>query len=159
MATTNPVFRTQWTPRVRVATECTEPSLAQQSFKDEVDINHLLEKFKVTGQMPQGIRLPSYGDFTGINDYQSAMNALITARDAFMQLPAQMRSEFGNDPQKFLEYASDPKNAEDMVRRGLATMPAETTVQAIHSLAKQMGVAGASAPAAAAAASGEAAKS
>jgi phage internal scaffolding protein len=145
MATTNLVFRTQWTPRVRVATECTEPSLAQQSFKDEVDINFLLEKFKVTGQMPQGIRLPSYGDFTGITDYQSAMNALITARDAFMQLPAQMRSEFGNDPQKFMEYCSNPANAEDLVKRGLAVRPPETAVDAINNLAKQLAPLGAGA--------------
>lgn len=143
MASTNPVFRTQWTPRVSVTTECKEPSLAQQSFKDEVDINHLLEKFKVTGQMPQGIRLPQYGDFTGVSDYKSAMNALLTARDAFMQLPAQMRSEFGNDPQKFLEYCSDPANAEDLVKRGLAVRPAETAVDAINNLAKQLAPSGA----------------
>lgn len=143
MATSNPVFRTPWSPRVAVTVKCEEPSLAQQNFKDEVDINHLLEKFKVTGQLPPAVRLPSYGDFTGVNDYQSAMNALNTARDAFMELPAQMRSEFGNDPQKFLEYCSDPKNADDLVKRGLAVRPPETTVQAIHSLAKQIAPQGA----------------
>ena len=29
--------------------ECLDPSLAQQSFKDDADINVMLEKFKVTG--------------------------------------------------------------------------------------------------------------
>lgn len=143
MATKSFVFATQYDEPKHVVTSCPEPSLAQQSFKDEVDINYLLEKFKVTGQMPQGLRLPTYGDFSGVNDYQTAMNALITARDAFMQLPAQMRSEFGNDPQKFLEYCSDPNNLDDMVKRGLAVIPPETTVDAIKSLAKQIAPQGA----------------
>ena len=41
--------------------ECKDPSLAQQQFKDDVDINVLLERFKVTGVMPQGVVMPSYG--------------------------------------------------------------------------------------------------
>ena len=32
--------------------ECRDPSLAQQSFKDDADINVMLEKFRVTGVMP-----------------------------------------------------------------------------------------------------------
>jgi len=131
-------FRTQFDERVPVVTLCPEPSLAQQSFKDEVDINFLLEKFKVTGSMPTGVRLPSYGDFTGVSDYQTAMNAINVARDEFMRLPAEVRSTFSNDPQRFLEFCSDPKNSDKLVEMGLATKPAETTVQAIQSLAKQM---------------------
>lgn len=121
MATTKPIsFFTPYdrTPAVRL--ECKDPSLAQQHFKDEVDINVLLEKFKVTGQMPSGLRLPTYGDFTGINDYQTALNALNLARDEFMRVPATIRARFGNSPQAFMEFCSDPANAEELQRLGLS---------------------------------------
>ena len=90
--------------------ECKDPSLAQQSFKDDADINVLLERFKVTGMMPQGIVLPQYGDFTGVTDYQSAANALLRANDEFMKLPANLRARFENSPQKFLEFCSVKEN-------------------------------------------------
>lgn len=80
---------------------CVEPSLAQQHFKDDADINVLLERFKVTGVLPQGVRVPSYGDFSGINDYQSAMRAVLAAEDSFMAMPADVRARFGNSPQAF----------------------------------------------------------
>lgn len=100
--------------------ECLDPSLAQQSFKDEVDINLLLEKFKVTGQLPPGVRLPQYGDFTGVSDYASAMKVVLRAQDDFMKLPAEIRSRFGNDPQAFLDFCSDKENLPELRRMGLA---------------------------------------
>lgn len=116
--------------------ECKDPSLAQQNFKDEVDINYLLERFKVTGQLPQGVRLPSYGDFSGVSDYRSAMTAVLAAQDAFMRLPAELRSRFGNDPQAFLDFCSREENLPELRKLGLANPIAEPAV----------GVSGAAAP-------------
>lgn len=99
--------------------ECTDPSLAQQQFKDDVDINVLLERFKVTGVMPQSVVLPQYGDFVGINDYRSALDAVRRAKDSFMDLPANVRARFDNDPQKLLEFVSDEKNRDEAERLGL----------------------------------------
>lgn len=96
------------------------PTLTQQHFKDDVDINVLLERFKVTGVMPQAVRLPQYGDYRGIGDYQTAMNAMLEAQHNFNQLPAKVRARFGNSPQQFLEFVSDSKNAEELVKLGLA---------------------------------------
>lgn len=104
--------------------ECLDPSLAQQSFKDDVDINVLLERFRVTGVMPQGVRLPQYGDFTGVSDFSSAMSAVVSAQDSFMQLPASIRSRFGNSPQAFLEFCSDPANKDELVKLGLSNSSA-----------------------------------
>lgn len=113
-------FQNAYSDSVRASDlECKDPSLAQQQFKDEVDINKLLERFKVTGQMPRGIRLPTYGDFSGVNDYRTAMNSLLTAQDAFNALPANVRSRFANDPQNFLEFCSDPKNESELISLGL----------------------------------------
>lgn len=99
--------------------ECKDPSLTQQQFKDDVDINVLLERFKITGVMPQNVVLPTYGDFRGVSDYRSAVDAIRKADNAFMDLPANLRQRFDNDPQKFLEFVSDDKNREEAVRLGL----------------------------------------
>lgn len=99
--------------------KCEDPSLTQQNFKDEVDINVMLEKFKVTGMMPQAVRLPSYGDFTGVADYRTAIEAVRKADSAFMELPAAIRARFDNDPQKFLGFVSDSKNREEAIKLGL----------------------------------------
>lgn len=99
---------------------CDDPSLAQQQFKDDADINVLLERFKVTGQMPQGVTLPSYGDFSTVVDFRSANDAIRRARDSFMELPAALRARFQNDPQVFLEFCSDKANLPELRKLGLA---------------------------------------
>jgi len=139
MATKSLVFATQYDEPREVVLKCADPSLAQQNFKEEVDINYLLEKFKVTGAMPAAVRLPQYGDYSGISDYRSALDAVNLARNAFMDLPAKIRDKFSNDPQKYMDFCSDPANADQLIELGLATKTPETTVDAIHALAKQMG--------------------
>lgn len=103
--------------------ECLDPSLAQQSFKDDADINVMLERFKVTGVMPQGVVMPTYGDFTGVSDYRTAVAAINKAQNAFMDMPANVRARFDNDPQKFLEFFADGKNREEAERLGLVPAP------------------------------------
>lgn len=104
--------------------KCEDPSLAQQQFKDDADINVMLERFKVTGMVPQGVLMPTYGDFTGISDYQTAANALLRANDAFMQMPANVRARFENSPQKFMEFFNDEKNIDEARKLGLV-LPAK----------------------------------
>lgn len=94
--------------------------MAIQSAKEECDINVLVKRFGVTGQLPTGVRPPTYGDFTGVMDYQQAQNALIVAKQAFMQMPAQVRARFGNDPGEFVKFCSDEKNVDEMRKLGLA---------------------------------------
>lgn len=91
----------------------------QQNFKDECDINTIVNQFLKTGEMPDNIRLPQYIDYEGVFDFQTAMNTMMEAEASFMQLPAPLRAEFQNDPQQFLEYCANPANKEDMHKRGL----------------------------------------
>lgn len=113
--------------------DCPDPSLAQQSFKDDADINVMLERFKVTGQMPVGVVMPTYGDFNGVSDYRSAVDAINKASNAFMDMPAEIRSRFQNDPQRFLEFCSDDKNRDEAIRLGL--VPAAPVVPVPEPLA------------------------
>lgn len=102
---------------------CRDPSLADQSAKEEADINNILKAFGVTGKLPQRIDAPQLDMFTDIFDYQSAMNALVAADRAFMAMPADVRSRFGNDAGKFVDFCSDPANLPEMVKLGLADPP------------------------------------
>ena len=106
------------------------PTRTQQSFRDECDINSILRKFNVTGQLPVGSVQPQYGDFSGITDYQSALNAVMAAQDSFLELPAKIRARFDNDPALFVEFASDEANKDEMKAMGLLR---QETAQAVVS--------------------------
>lgn len=99
---------------------CEDPSLAQQSQKSESDINVIVKRFGLTGQMPSGVRAPQFGDFTQVGDFRDAMDAIIAAENSFMQMPADVRKRFGNDPQSFLEFCSSADNLDEMRKLGLA---------------------------------------
>lgn len=98
---------------------CRDASRAVQSQKEESDINTIVKRFGLTGELPKNVRIPQYGDFTEINDFHSAMNLVIMANDAFMSMPAEVRERFKNDPELFLEFFQDPKNREEGVKLGL----------------------------------------
>lgn len=101
-------------------------SLTVQSQAEEADINVLVKRFGITGTMPQNMRVPEYGDFEDVFDFQSAMNAVRQSQESFDRMPAELRARFGNDPQAFFDFATaldkDGKlvNLEDMRKMGLA---------------------------------------
>lgn len=95
------------------------PSLTVQSMAEDTDLNVIMRRFGVTGQMPDNPRLPVYGDFTGITDYKSALMAVMDASEHFMELPATVRARFDNDPQKLLEFVSSDGNREEAEKLGL----------------------------------------
>jgi len=107
-----------------------KPSRTQQQFRAECDINTILERFNVTGQLPIGSVQPQYGDFSGIIDYQSALNAVMAAQDSFLALPAKIRARFDNDPALFVDFASDEANRDELKALGLLR---EETAQAVVS--------------------------
>lgn len=127
-------LRTPYNYDVRAASresgvDCSESEdFTKQEFRDEVDINTILRRFNVTGQLPQGVRMPTYGDFTQVGDFQQALAAIETARESFMQLPADVRRRFDNDPGAFVDFASDARNLEEARKLGL--VPAAELVAA-----------------------------
>ncbi|WNK14469.1 MAG: internal scaffolding protein [Microvirus sp.] len=98
---------------------CDDPSMAQQQFLEESDINTIVDRFGLNGQLPDVVRMPEYGDFTQVTDFQTAMNAVIAAQKDFMTLPAKVRSRFDNDPQKLLEFVADDSNRAEARALGL----------------------------------------
>lgn len=99
---------------------------AKQSFKEESDINRIMSRYQVTGQLPDNLLnqgTPRFIDATGL-DYQQAMETVAHAQSLFEQLPSSVRDRFGNDPQRFLEFAEEPENTQELVQMGLGARPA-----------------------------------
>jgi len=110
----------------RVQKSFTKPSLTKQSFKDECDINKIMQRFKKISSADflnryQGYLSGEFGDFSAVSDYRTALDQLSQARGVFDALPSKVRTRFGNDPAVFLDFVHDPRNAEEIVSLGLAT--------------------------------------
>jgi len=107
-------------PHEPVDLYCPEPSMARQEFADDADINTIMKRYEVTGVVPSHGREPFYGDFADLPDFMEAQRIIMEANSAFESLPARVRREFDNDPSKFVEFASDEKNVDQMREWGLA---------------------------------------
>ena len=97
-------------------------SRTKQSFKEECDINKIVDRAAKAGVLQDVLRLPdpaNYLDVSSAPDFLSAQNLIIKARSQFDALPAKVRNRFQNDPSAFLAFASDPKNKEGMRELGL----------------------------------------
>lgn len=107
-----------------------EPTLTQQHQAKETDINYIVQQFGITGMLPTVSRPPTYGDFTGVFDYQSAMDLIIQADRSFQELPAEARAHFGNNPANFLNFMENNPSPELLAGLGLGTIippPASST--------------------------------
>nr|QJB19123.1 MAG: internal scaffolding protein [Microvirus sp.] len=92
-----------------------EPSLTQQEFAAECDVNTIMARYVSTGTIPvYADRQPFYVDNIGMPTFQEMQNTLISASEAFMALPANVRKEFDNDPAKFVDFCSDEKNVDKL---------------------------------------------
>lgn len=100
-------------------------SLTKQQFKDDADINVIVKKYLKSGSDPRFIekRQPMYGDFAKSIDLGEAYKAIDKAEADFLEVPAEVREEFGNDPQQFFEVFQSQekfeKNKDIFIKHGL----------------------------------------
>lgn len=96
-----------------------EPSMTQQCFKDECDINVILRRFENGGAVESfNDRPASYVDTSEVPDYHSAQNLLIEAQVVFNELPTKVRKRF-RDPADLLSFLADSSNLEEARELGL----------------------------------------
>lgn len=130
--------------------KCEDESLTVQSEKDDADINTIVRRYGITGAAPVGLRVPSYEDYGDVTfDFQSALNAVKEAEDTFMQLPADVRFRFANDPQRFLMFCTELsddekslKNLDEMRKMGLAVpeaVPPPEVIQKVEVVNERFG--------------------
>lgn len=105
---------------------CDDVSRTRQADAKDADINTIVKNFGLTGTVPAGVRVPTYGDFDFVGDYRSAIEAIRSADASFMAMPADVRSRFDNDPARFVDFCSDPANVDELRKLGLAVPAPET---------------------------------
>ena len=89
--------------------KCLDESKTKQSFQEEADINTIVRRFGLTGQLPSGIQAPTYGDFTEVTDFHTAMNAI--AKPERRSTPRQQQSGQGSTitlPSLWISAATKP---------------------------------------------------
>lgn len=107
-----------------------EPTLTQQQFADECDINNIMRKH---GRDPVAFQALTrtggvYADFSSIPDFQGMLHQVQNAQDAFASLPADMRARFRNDPAQLISFLQDERNRPEaetlgLVEKRVAPMP------------------------------------
>nr|QJB20059.1 MAG: internal scaffolding protein [Microvirus sp.] len=94
---------------IRYIVHFDKPSRTKQEFKDQCDVNRIVENFTRTGRLDQlQAARGFYADISAHPDsYQESLNLVLEAREAFDMLPAETRAMFGNDVQNFLYAAQN----------------------------------------------------
>lgn len=87
----------------RTALFTPEPSLTKQEFKEDADINVILERFLKTGQVPAMVLPEHFADNTTRKTYFEAATAAAEANDLFYRLPPALRGEHLNDPTRWAD--------------------------------------------------------
>lgn len=102
------------------AVACTaEEDMTVQGDRDEADINVMLKRFNVTGQIRTVNAKPLMGDFSEALDFQGALNRVREAEREFLNLPSELRAQLQNDPARFQGWLSNPENRAEAERLGL----------------------------------------
>ena len=118
------VFYTAFNPPPKVREVNSSPSLTQQQFAEEADINNIIASYNTTGLLTnpllQSAREPLYGDFSNLpEDYLQVQNQLLEAQTQFMELPAKIRQRFNNNPADLISFLQNPENVEEAISLGL----------------------------------------
>lgn len=87
----------------RTATYITEPSLTKQEFKEDSDINVILDRFIKTNAPPPMALPEHFGDLTTRLTYYDAANAMAEANQLFYTLPPGQRAIYLNDPNRWAD--------------------------------------------------------
>jgi len=102
-----------------------ERSRTKPEFHKDTNINVIMKKYRKTGILgdPLSYRQGQYGDFTSGDDFAEAMRKLTAVQGLFNELPAHIRTRFGNDPRALVDFLVDPQNDAEAVKMGLKNAP------------------------------------
>lgn len=106
-----------------------DPTLTQQHFRQECDINFIMDRYNRTGMLPQNANISEafYGDVSDSFDYRSSLEAIQAADEAFASLPAAVRQRFANDPSQLIDFLHDSGNRAEAISLGLISPDPDPT--------------------------------
>lgn len=115
-------FKTIYNYKQEDGVKNTTPSLTQQQFKDECDINKIMDRYLRTGVLSDPLDkrgTPKYGDYADLGNYMDHMNKVVEANEMFEALPASIRKRFNNNPGDLIEFVMDENNRAEAELLGL----------------------------------------
>ncbi|ALS03769.1 VP3 [Gokushovirus WZ-2015a] len=115
-------FKTRYTAE-RLPVEIEGESMTQQQFRDDADINLLVDRYTEhpEARLMDKIspRVPMFGDYSDVGDLQRNYNKVLNAEEMFFDMPAKFRARFANNPLNLLEFLADPDNRDEALKLGL----------------------------------------
>ncbi len=100
------------------------PSMTQQHFKDECDINNILKSYRGKLPLPEE---PAYFMDCTVTDLQSAYEVAESIGARFDSLSSDVRARFNNNPLELLEFVHNADNQTAAIELGLLPKPVEPT--------------------------------
>lgn len=114
----------------KVAKVNDEPTKTKRGFTETCDLPSMVESFTISGVPPHLVREGRYGDATGPQTLQEALDLIDLRGREFDELPARVRAACRNDLVLFEAALADPEKLQELVDLGLevdgmAPRPAE----------------------------------
>lgn len=104
----------------RVMTINEEPSMTDQAFKDDVNVNLIMERFMKTGHLPLRQAQPIFADLSMTSiDLPTALRMIRDSEKAFGELPVEVRQKFGYSPEAMILFLQNPENHKEAIELGL----------------------------------------
>lgn len=101
-----------------------EPSMTEQQFKDQCDVNNIVKQFTLAGYRSQDFDMlgkqvmsdaSRFIDVSKVPTLQEAHALIEEAQNSFIQnVPAKIRERFDNDAMKFWQHASKAQNVNEI---------------------------------------------
>lgn len=117
-------FRSAYSGHVRSTSDPVGQTLTEQAHKKACDTNNIVRRYLKTGMVDHlNPRTPIDGMMDPGMDFKTAMDIVARGNSAFESQPAALRAQFDHDPKKFVEFCTNPDNADKLVEMGLANAP------------------------------------
>lgn len=102
-----------------------------QSERHHADINNIVARAYKTGQLPLLVNRQPIPQLPEAQTYQDMLNKVVFAQQSFERLPASVRAEFENKPEKLLEALHSKKKSPELTQKlqnlGLLEIPPPST--------------------------------
>lgn len=102
-----------------------KPSLAQQQFKDQTDINNIISRFIRSGDpsvLSPYLKVADYVDITDVpRTLEDAYAYIDYVQEQFNSIPANIRRRFGDDYRKFVDYINTNPSIDSLFSNELLT--------------------------------------
>ena len=103
---------------LKVTTVTGTKTRVEQSHKEDLDINRMLEPVHQKGLLRHSVKFEGQMDDIPVGDFQEAMIIVAKGNTMFEELPSNLRTKF-ETPENFLNVVQNPANKEMLKELGI----------------------------------------